>query len=278
MPTKNTHATSTLSALSVREAAYSLSVKEKTVNQAIDRATLQYVRGSGRRPRKAPRTVRVPALLEFALQAQVSELLTFTKAGKAALKQELKGQTLQARFAEIEAQLAALQAATPEVGAWNTLVKDAVVSMQKTLRTLEVSVGPLRLSVEKILEPILETMAEVALSRSVVIRDAEIRGGEPIVRGTRIPVYMLAELHAQGVTDEVLLSEYESLTPDLLQQALLYAELHPRAGRPKQSAAPWRETTPIFQLATGATVLPRSAKKVAKPVVKRMSPRAAVAR
>jgi uncharacterized protein (DUF433 family) len=63
---------------------------------------------------------------------------------------------------------------------------------------------------------------------SAVVCDPDIRGGEPVVRGTRVPVYRLADLRAQGVSDQVLLEEHPSLTRDSLSAALRYARRHPR--------------------------------------------------
>ena len=63
-----------------------------------------------------------------------------------------------------------------------------------------------------------------------------------MVAGTRIPVYMMADLKAQAVNDDVLLADYPSPTQALLTQALLYAQLRPRAGRSKQPDASWRRS------------------------------------
>ena len=69
--------------------------------------------------------------------------------------------------------------------------------------------------------------------------DPAVRAGEPVVRGTRVPVHMLADLDAQGATREELLEDYPSLTPDDLDAALLYARVYPRRGRPRR--APWKD-------------------------------------
>lgn len=45
-------------------------------------------------------------LLAFALQEQASEFLTFTKAGRSALKKQLESAALQDPFSEVEAQIA----------------------------------------------------------------------------------------------------------------------------------------------------------------------------
>ena len=82
-------------------------------------------------------------------------------------------------------------------------------------------------------------MARLEAAREYVVQDEEIRGGEPTVRGTRIPVYLLEELTEQGATEEEILDDYPSLTPESLRAALLYAQTHPRRGR-KPEVPPWR--------------------------------------
>ena len=61
--------------------------------------------------------------------------------------------------------------------------------------------------------------------------DPEIRAGEPVVRGTRVSVQVLADLAAQGAEADELLEDYPRLTPESLAAALAYARAHPRIAR-----------------------------------------------
>ena len=81
---------------------------------------------------------------------------------------------------------------------------------------------------------------EIALQRAErsVVEDPEVRGGEPVVRGTRVPVHLLVELAKQGASREELLEDFPSVSAEALEAALLYARLHRRKDRPKR--APWR--------------------------------------
>jgi uncharacterized protein (DUF433 family) len=101
-----------------------------------------------------------------------------------------------------------------------------------------VAVGPLELDVERVTEMVSERLAQIDLARSFVTSDPEVRAGEPVVRGTRIPVSVLADLAAQGATPEELLEDYPSLTAESLEAALLHARLYPRRGRPRRT--PWK--------------------------------------
>ena len=83
-----------------------------------------------------------------------------------------------------------------------------------------------------------ERLAEATAAQFAVVSDPEIRGGEPVVRGTRIPVHLLQDLVAQGATYDELLADYPSLDDQRLRLALVYAKNHPRAGRPRKR--PWQ--------------------------------------
>ena len=92
-------------------------------------------------------------------------------------------------------------------------------------------------------EQMTERLSEATAAQIAVVSDPEIRGGEPVVRGTRIPVHLLQELVEQGATNDELLGDYPSLDEQRLKLALLYARNHPRTGRPKKR--PWHSKTAV---------------------------------
>ncbi len=102
--------------------------------------------------------------------------------------------------------------------------------------------GSLAVSTREAARTVRERMALLRRARAAVTVDPEVRAGEPVVRGTRIPVYMLADLEKAGATRDRILEDYPALDEDLLADALLYASLNPRRGRPR--TAPWRERRP----------------------------------
>ena len=53
--------------------------------------------------------------------------------------------------------------------------------------------------------------------------DAEILGGKPVVRGTRLAVEFILGLFAAGWTQERVLENYPSLTPEALRAVFAYA-------------------------------------------------------
>ena len=60
-----------------------------------------------------------------------------------------------------------------------------------------------------------------------------IMGGQACVRGMRIPVSLVINLVANGMTTDEIVKEYPDLEPEDIQEALFYAswvtreELHP---------------------------------------------------
>ena len=56
-----------------------------------------------------------------------------------------------------------------------------------------------------------------------IIIDPNILAGKPVIKGTRIPLYLIIELIANGMTTKEILKEYPELKPDDIKAALLYA-------------------------------------------------------
>jgi uncharacterized protein (DUF433 family) len=71
-----------------------------------------------------------------------------------------------------------------------------------------------------------------------ITSDPEIQGGEPIISGTRLPVHSVASRLEGGDTLADLAEDYPGIAEEVFQAARIYADAHPRRGRP---ARPWRE-------------------------------------
>ncbi|HEV2149793.1 MAG TPA: DUF433 domain-containing protein [Longimicrobiaceae bacterium] len=184
--------------LSPREAAFATGLSEKTINQAIDREEVQLL--PKRRQDERERMLGLPDLVYLRLRNDVGRLLS--PEGKRKLRQQL-GHCVRERQ-------------RPEV---------------VTIGAVEVRIGPE-------VEAIEQNLERIEQARSFVTSDPEVRAGEPVVRGTRIPVHMLGDLAEQGASREELLEDYPALTPETLDAALLYARMYPRRGRPRR--APWK--------------------------------------
>jgi uncharacterized protein (DUF433 family) len=75
-------------------------------------------------------------------------------------------------------------------------------------------------------------------ARAAVTVSPDVLGGIPVLKGTRVPVHDVAASLAAGYTRADVLAAYPSLSDDLLDLAVLYAEACPARGRPRGIALP----------------------------------------
>jgi uncharacterized protein (DUF433 family) len=73
--------------------------------------------------------------------------------------------------------------------------------------------------------------------------DSDVMGGAPVFRGTRIPVYLIADMIEQGVPIEEILDGYPSLTREMVEWATANVTSQPRSDQP--SVQPWSGTQPV---------------------------------
>ena len=67
--------------------------------------------------------------------------------------------------------------------------------------------------------------------RRCIVEDPEVRGGLPVVYGTRISVYEIADaLSSDGL--EITLEDFSALSREDVEAAAFYARAHPQKGRP----------------------------------------------
>ncbi len=53
--------------------------------------------------------------------------------------------------------------------------------------------------------------------------DPDICHGKPCITGTRIPVYLIVSLLAEGENTESIIQDYPSITPDDIKTSMKYA-------------------------------------------------------
>lgn len=61
-----------------------------------------------------------------------------------------------------------------------------------------------------------------------------VMGGEPVFKGTRIPVRMIAAMLSQGTDEAEILEGYPGLTERMIELAKIWTAAHPTRGRPKK--------------------------------------------
>jgi uncharacterized protein (DUF433 family) len=88
------------------------------------------------------------------------------------------------------------------------------------------------------LRSVHERLARLAAAQALVVEDADIMGGTPVIRDTRIPVYDVAASVAAGLPTARILAAYPGLTAEAVELAAFYAEANPQRGRPRQPVSP----------------------------------------
>jgi len=74
--------------------------------------------------------------------------------------------------------------------------------------------------------------------RSLVARDPDIQGGDPVFKGTRVSVHLIANLLSEGASEAEIREDYPRLTSPMIRLAPLYATAYPLRGRPRKTVAP----------------------------------------
>jgi uncharacterized protein (DUF433 family) len=80
-------------------------------------------------------------------------------------------------------------------------------------------------------------LEELEEAEAVVERVKDVMGGEPVFKGTRIPVRLVAAMVVQGADEAELLEGYPRLTARMIEMARIWTAAHPARGRPKKLAA-----------------------------------------
>jgi len=119
-------------------------------------------------------------------------------------------------------------------------VFDALADTQGN--TVSLDGGFLKIDLKEPRRELASSIRELRRARQLVVIDPEILGGEPVFRGTRIPVHMIAAQLGQGSGEPDLLEGYPRLTGEMIRLAPIYAAAYPLRGRPR--AQPWRDQSP----------------------------------
>jgi uncharacterized protein (DUF433 family) len=120
-------------------------------------------------------------------------------------------------------------------------VFDALASSPRNTVSLEG--GLVTIDLREPRREVASSLRDLRRARRLVISHPDIMGGEPVFRGTRVPVHMIAGLLAQGSAPTELLAGYPRLTAEMIRLAPVYAAAYPRRGRTRQQ--PWRDNQPV---------------------------------
>jgi uncharacterized protein (DUF433 family) len=130
--------------------------------------------------------------------------------------------------------------ATPEL---RRKVFDALAAAPRNVVSLEG--GLIKIDLRGPRRELAASLRDLHRARRMVVSDPEILGGDPVFRGTRVPVHMIAELVAQGSKPAELKESHPRLTTEMIRLAPLYAAAYPLRGRPRRH--PWHDHQPIHR-------------------------------
>src|SRR5664279_12606 len=88
-------------------------------------------------------------------------------------------------------------------------------------------------------------LSQLKDAQQMVVEDAEILRGTPVIRGTRIPVHDVASLVDAGTPAQEILDIYPSLTQSQIGLASIYAKANPQRGRPRRRSFPTNLTVSV---------------------------------
>jgi uncharacterized protein (DUF433 family) len=108
---------------------------------------------------------------------------------------------------------------------------------------LSVDEGLVKIDLQEPRRDLAASLRALRRARSLVVTDAEILGGDPVFRGTRVPVHLIAAMLEQGSTEADILKAYPRITAEMVRLASSYAQAYPVRGRPRSQ--PWRDRPPV---------------------------------
>jgi len=119
-------------------------------------------------------------------------------------------------------------------------VVDAVAGNSRNRMSLEG--GFLTIDLREPRRELAASLRKLRRARALVISNPDILRGDPVFRGTRVPVHLIATLLEQGSTERDLLEGYPRLTAEMVALAPIYAAAYPLRGRPRTQ--PWHDKAP----------------------------------
>jgi uncharacterized protein (DUF433 family) len=113
-------------------------------------------------------------------------------------------------------------------------------------QTVSLDGGFLQVDLRESRRELARSIRQLRRAKQLVISDPGIMGGDPVFRGTRVPVHAIAAQRAQNESEADILESYPRLTLEMVQLAPLYAAAYPLRGRPRRQ--PWHDRPPILQI------------------------------
>lgn len=89
--------------------------------------------------------------------------------------------------------------------------------------------------------------ALVSRAHESIDEDPQVMGGAPVFKGTRVPISIVAASKEAGFGLDEMRAAYAFLTPELIEDALTYQQIHRKMGRPRKSEETPATRAPIVK-------------------------------
>jgi uncharacterized protein (DUF433 family) len=86
-------------------------------------------------------------------------------------------------------------------------------------------------------QTVAKNLAAFRWGRRRIVSSPKVLGGEPVFRGTRIPIQHVASLFRKGVPEPEIVEDFPSLSGRDLEYARLFSRLGEKPGRPRKRLA-----------------------------------------
>jgi len=110
------------------------------------------------------------------------------------------------------------------------------------IRTARVELVPaVEIDVGRLVEDVMDRAERYRIARDTsIVSDEAIKGGTPVIRGTRMTVHSVLGRIEHGETVDDILDDNPDLSREAIEAAIIYARTHPLIGRP--GGRPWATT------------------------------------
>lgn len=74
----------------------------------------------------------------------------------------------------------------------------------------------------------------LAKAEALVETDADVLDGQPVFKGTRVPVRTIAAWISDGIDHQLIQRSYPNVTDEMVSAASVWSKAHPKRGRPRK--------------------------------------------
>jgi uncharacterized protein (DUF433 family) len=108
----------------------------------------------------------------------------------------------------------------------------ATAGQRIDLKRLTFDEGVVHVDFAGFLRAVIDARKQLAGSEKLIVSDDDILGGEPVFKGTRVPVRQVAAALAAGESNQQVRDAYPAINQAMLAAAPAWARAHPARGRP----------------------------------------------